>query len=194
MIRTMIAGAACAVVVSACGQAEGPGQAEPVNEVQDAMSSAVGAASVATRGAHSVDDYVSAAVVEHLYEIQAAQVALERSRSPEIRALAQMIVADHGAATAGLRAMAAQAGTGAALPTELDARRKGLLDNLRAASAANFDQTWLNQQIATHREALALHEGFAKNVEESAMTAHAGDVAPKLRMHLEHAEKLDAAG
>ena len=70
-------------------------------------------------------------------------------------------------------------------------QRQGLIDNLRSASAANFDAAWLDQQIAAHNEALTLHRGFS--TQDSPLAAHARSVIPKIEAHLRQAETIKNA-
>ena len=95
------------------------------------------------------------------------------------------------AASNAMKAMLPQAAPDMAPPTELDERRQGLIDNLRSASAENFNATWIDQQIAAHNEALTLHRGFSN--EDSPLAAHARSVVPKIEAHLRQAEQIKAA-
>ncbi|HZV84857.1 MAG TPA: DUF4142 domain-containing protein [Brevundimonas sp.] len=188
MIRSLLAGAACMALLSACNSEQSP---EPVDKAQDAMAGPVGQASAATLGANTVGGYVSNAAESDMYEIMAADMALERSQNAKVKELARMIKADHTAASNAMKAMLPQAGPEATLPTKLDERRQGLLDNLRSASAANFDQTWIDQQVMAHNEALTLHRGFSD--QESPLAAHARNAVPKIEAHLRMAEQLKSA-
>lgn len=178
--------------LAACN--ENPGQSEPVNTAQDALSVPVGQMSAATLGANTVEGYVTNAAIGDMYEIQAAEIALERTTNAQVRELAQMIRDDHTAASQRLRSLAPRAGEdgrGVELPTELDQRRQGLIDNLRAASAQNFDEVFINQQVAAHREALTLHRGFADHDGAPQLADHARQVVPNIERHLRMAEQLD---
>ena len=176
--------------LAACN--ENPGQSEPVNEAQDAMSAPVGQTSAATLGANTVEGYVTNAAIGDMYEIQAAEIALERTQNAQVRELAQMIHDDHTAASQRLQGLAPTADEdGVELPTEMDERRQGLIDNLRAASAEDFDDVFVDQQVAAHQEALTLHRGFADNEDAAQLADHARQVVPNLERHLEMAEQLD---
>ncbi len=188
MLRTLLAGTACAALLVGCNQAE-----DPVNAVQDAASVPVGQMSAATMGANTVGGYVPNAAIGDMYEIQAAEIALERTANPQVRELAQMIVTDHRAASQSLMALAPQAAPDVTLPPDLDERRQGLIDTLRTANAAAFDQVFLDQQVAAHQEALTLHRGFADNTDAPQLATHAREVAPKIEMHLERARTLEEA-
>jgi len=188
MKQMLLAGAACALMLSACSQESSP---EPVDKAQDAIAAPVGQVSAATVGANTVAGYVPAAAMGDMYEIQSADIALQRSQNADIKALATMIKTDHTAASNAFKAMLPTAAPGETAPTALDERRQGLLDNLRSASAAGFDMTWIDQQIAAHNEALTLHRGFSD--QGSPLAAHARSVVPRIEAHLREAERIKAA-
>lgn len=181
--------AAGALLMTACNQQEA-GQA--VDKAQDAVAAPVGQTSAAAMGANMTSAYIPNAAMGDLYEIQAADIALERSKSAEVRKLAEMIKADHTAASAAFKTVAPQAAPDVQLPTELDQRRKGLIDNLRSAPAADFDKTYIDQQVAAHEEAVTLHRGFSDNTDAPALAQHARTVLPKIEAHLQQARALQS--
>ena len=187
MIRPLLAGAACLALLAAC-QERTP---EPVDKAQDMAAAPVGQMSAATMGSNMVSAYVPNAAMADMYEIQAADIALERSQNARVKEMAQMIKTDHTAASNAMKAMLPQAAPDMTPPTALDQRRQGLIDNLRSASAATFDQTYIDQQIAAHNEALTLHRGFSD--QDSPLAAHARNVVPKIEAHLRRAEQLRSA-
>lgn len=188
MIRPILAGVACVALLAACNQEQSP---EAVDKAQDMAAGPVGQTSAATMGANMVSAYVPNAAMGDMYEIEAANIALERSQNAQVKELATMIRTDHTAASNAMKTMLPQAAPDVTPPTGLDERRQGLIDNLRSASAENFDRTWIDQQIAAHNEALTLHRGFSN--EDSPLAAHARSVVPKIEAHLRQAEQIKAA-
>ncbi|HST91169.1 MAG TPA: DUF4142 domain-containing protein [Brevundimonas sp.] len=188
MIRPLLAGAACLALLAACNSEQSP---EPVDKAQDAMAGPVGQTSAATMGSNMVSAYVPNAAMGDMYEIQAADIAIERSQNARVKELAQMIKTDHTAASNAMKGMLPQAAPDMQPPTALDQRRQGLIDNLRSASAENFDRTFIDQQIAAHNEALTLHRGFSD--QDSPLAAHARNVVPKIEAHLRMAEQLKSS-
>lgn len=175
------------LLMTACNQQEA---SNAVDKAQDAVSAPVGQTSAATMGANMVSAYVPNAAMGDMYEIQAADIALERSKNAQVRELAQMIKADHTAASEKFKAAAPQAAPDVQLPTALDERRKGLIDNLRSAAAADFDKTYIDQQVAAHQEAVTLHRGFSDNTDAPTLAEHARTVLPKIEAHLQRAQAL----
>ena len=190
MIRPLLAGAACVALLTACNQEKSP---EAVDKAQDMAAGPVGQTSAATMGSNMVSAYVPNAAMGDMYEIQAADIALERSQNAQVKELANMIKTDHTAASNAMKAMLPQAAPEMTPPTALDQRRQGLIDNLRSASAENFDRTWVDQQIAAHNEAITLHRGFSDNADAPQLAEHARTVLPKIEMHLRRAEEMKQA-
>ena len=186
---------AAALALAACGDNRGDdtalGQTEPVNAAQDATSAAVGQTSAATLGANTLEGYVTNAAISDMYEIEAGRMASERGASAEAKQLGEMLVADHTTSSERLKALAQAAGETVLM--QMDERRQGLLDNLRAAQGAEFDRVFADQQVAAHQEALTLHRGYADSGENTELQAFARDLVPKLEAHLEMARNLQSA-
>jgi putative membrane protein len=126
-----------------------------------------------------------------MYEIESSQMALKRSMNPDIKAAAQKIIDDHTAANTALKGLVDSGAAPGPLPTALDERRKGMIDNLKGASAKDFDDRYLDQQTMAHHEALLAFNGYAKTGDNAKLKAFAADTAPKLEHHAEMVTKLD---
>ncbi|HEY8618410.1 DUF4142 domain-containing protein [Phenylobacterium sp.] len=164
------------------------GQTPAVNAAQDAVGAAVGQVSAATAGANTLQGYVMNAAMGDMYEIQAAQIAQQKGKSAEVKSLAKMIQTDHTAAMNQMKPMVTAAGQ--TPPAALDQRRQGMIDNLNAAPADQFDKVYLTQQVAAHEESLTLHKGYAENGDNADLKGHAAKVAPKIQAHLDQAKQL----
>lgn len=162
---------------------------EAVSAVEDSIAALVGR--VSAEMTSTTGGFVTAAAVSDMYEVAAGRLAATRARSADVKAFAQMMVAAHTKTSAELKAILATGKVDAKPPTVLDSRRQGMLDNLKGASAAEFDHRYMVQQVAAHREARALFEGYAKDGDHAAVKAFAGKTAPAIRTHLSHAEDLN---
>jgi putative membrane protein len=182
--------ALAALTLAACQQEQSP---PAVDAVQDKTAAVVGQTSAATMGANTVMGYVPNAAMGDMYEIQAAEIALEKSQNAGVRDLATMIRTDHTAASEAFKPIAAREASNVEMPTGLDERRQGLIDNLRSAAPGDFDRVWLDQQVAAHNEALTLHRGFSDNADAPGLAGHARSVVPKIETHLQQAERLRGA-
>ncbi len=162
-----------------------------VNKAQDATGAAVGATSAATLGSHDTAAFVSNASQSDMYEIQAAKIAEQRSKNPDIKAFAKMMVTDHTKSSAALKPLMQAAGQTPA--DKLDQRRQGFIDNLKSASDADFDKTYVDQHVAAHEEALSLMQGYAKDGSDPGLKAGAAKIAPTVQMHLDKIKAIQAS-
>lgn len=192
------AAATAALSLAACQKTDQqPNAADPgtgndaVNAAQDAASAAVGATSAATVGQMSTEDFVTNAAISDMYEIQAGEIAQKKGQSADVKAFGKMMVTDHTAMSNEMKPLITAAGKTA--PTGLDERRKGLIDNLNAASAAEFDKVYLSQQEAAHSEALTLMQGYADKGDEMGLKGAAAKAVPKVQAHLDRVRQLQAA-
>ena len=183
--------AAAALTLAACEKPGGaPDQsAKAVNVPQDVAGAATGVATAAA-GSVSTDAFVRDAAIGDMYEIAAAKIALERSKSSEVKNLAQMILTDHTASSEKLKMLVSGGQVKATLPTELDERRKGMLDNLRAPGGPDFDGRYILQQTMAHHEGFLLMNGYKTAGSDPALKAFAAEVEPKIQMHMDMAQKM----
>jgi putative membrane protein len=192
------AAAAAALSLAACQKKDStatpadPGTSnQAVNAAQDATSAAVGTTSAATVGQMSTDAFVTNAAISDMYEIQAGQIAQKKGQSAGVKDFGKMMVTDHTAMSNQMKPLITAAGK--TPPPALDERRKGMIDNLNAAPAGDFDKTYLSQQEAAHNEALTLMQGYADNGDDAGLKDAASKAVPKIQAHLDRVRQLQAA-
>ena len=188
-----LAGVASLALLAACnnnGDSARQNANEAVNATQDAASGVVGQTSAATMGANTVDGFVTGLATGNMYELEAAKVAEAKSKNADVRALAAMITMDHTAAGEKLAALAPTAAPNVTIPTTLDERRKGLIDNLNAATPGDFDKVYLEQQVAAHNETLTLLNGFSDKTDAPALAGLARELIPTVTTHRDRAQAL----
>ena len=93
-----------------------------------------------------------------LFEIQSAQLALERARDPANRTFAQRTLRAHEGTSAQL-SMAGRRLNLLPAPT-LIPDHQAMLNALQ--TAADFDRTYRAQQATLHRQGVALHGNYAR--------------------------------
>jgi putative membrane protein len=202
MFRTLLLAGAASLALAACnnnqapegedGKVTGLGDGAVSTAIEDTTAQAVGA--VTAPLANSADAFVTNAAISDMYEIEAGRLAAEKAKSPEVKAFGETMVKDHTTTSTRLKEVLASANLNMTPPTALDARRQGMVDNLKAASAEEFDKAYLDQQIAAHQETLTLMQSFAEDGDNEALKAFAAETAPKIQQHYEHAQRLDAGG
>jgi putative membrane protein len=161
-----------------------------VDKMIDTVGGAAGAAKAAT--ATSAKTFVENAAIGDRYEIESSRLALERSRSPEVRLAAQQMIADHMANTHHLMAALEMNETiGLPQPPQaLDSRRRTMIDHLRDASEDAFDKTYASQQVMAHEETVALMRSFANGGDNSQLRSLAQSALPVVERHLQHMKML----
>jgi putative membrane protein len=118
----------------------------------------VAPAIVAAPVAISAAAYVAAASSIDLYQMKAAQLALQRSQDPANRAIAQRALSAHQGTSAQLSFAGRRLNL---LPTAtLDPEHQAMLDALVLTS--DFDNIYRSQQNIVLREGVKLHSGYAK--------------------------------
>ena len=197
-MRSILFVTTAALALAACnsqkteGAETGLGNGTAATKVEDTAAQGVGAATAPL--ANSVEAFVTGAAISDMFEIEAGKIAADKAKSPEVKAFAAMMVKDHTATTAKLKATLASAKVQVTPPTDLDDRRRGMIENLRAASAADFDKVYLDQQTAAHQEALALMKSYADDGENAPLKKLAADTAPIVQKHYDEVQKLAKAG
>lgn len=199
MMRSLILSSVALLTLAACGDAKdvateaetaaGDATIETATAVEPAAESAAPALDT-----NSAAGYATTAALGDMYEIESSKLALEKSNSPEVKQFAQMMIDGHGKTTADLKAALAAAGIAVTPPAALDARRQGLLDELRGKTALEFDTAYLDQQTAAHGEALSLHNGYAQGGDNPQLKTLAAATAPVVQSHLDMVKKLDKSG
>jgi putative membrane protein len=134
-----------AVAIGGCSRTESPKPEQP--------------AAVGTGGAGAdvkTDPYFIRNVANmNLSEIELSRMALDKATRPDIKAFAQMMVADHGAADDRLKTV-----TGHAIdwPVQLDQKHRESADELARKQGADFERGYLKAMIEGHQNFAALLE------------------------------------
>ena len=68
-----------------------------------------------------------------------------------------------------------------------------MIDDLNKAAAADFDQTYMNQQTMAHQATLDLMSGYAGGGDVDTIKAFAAQTAPVVQTHLTTAQAIQSA-
>jgi putative membrane protein len=165
-----------------------PGDSAVVNTVQDVAAGPVGLASAAT--ANTPEEYVKAAAMADMYEIEAGKIAVGRAKRSDVKMFGQMMIDMHTKTSNDLKAALKSNDIAITPPAALDDRRTGMLQNLRAAGDTDFDMAYLHQQLAAHLEALTLHGGYADHGDNAVLKAAAAKTKPVVQSHIDELKKI----
>lgn len=176
---------AASLLATAC---DSPGSdanmaASGVGEAQNDADSAL------TEEAPTSLAFVQAAAMSNLYEIAAANIALDKAEAGSVRDFAQMMVTDHSKALETLEDAVGSSGQTLALPINLDADHQAKVDILQSLQGAAFDREYLSQQMTAHREALTLLKAYGGEGEIAELRQFAQGAIPTVQTHHDWLEK-----
>ncbi len=136
----------------------------------------------------TAQDFVAEAASSDMFEIRSSEFALDRAQSEEVRAFADMMIADHSQASENL--MSAAEAAGVAVPAEMLEKHRAQVEQLEPLEGEAFDEAYIQAQLTAHEEALALMHGYAEGGDQEALREHAAATTPVIEGHLEHVRQL----
>ena len=145
------------------------------------QSASVTPAVIASPVMISAAAYVAAASSIDLFEMQSAQLALQRSKDPTNRALAEKLLSAHQGTSAQLSLAGRRLNL---LPSaSLDAGHLAMLNALQGTS--DFDNTYRAQQGIVLEEGLKLHEAYARSGDSPTLRPIAANAESVMRANLQ---------
>lgn len=110
-------------------------------------------------------------------EVDAAREALPQLKKPELKRIAEMLVADHSTANDRLSRIAAAKGWPVPGPRPSEAPPSG-------TASGDFDARWTAEMIAGHERSLALYRAQAQVGEDKDVRNFARETLPTIEHHL----------
>lgn len=135
------------------------------------------------------NDFMNKAAQSNMAEIQAAQMALQKSQNPQVKQFAQRVINDHTKATNELKDLAAK--NNVTLPTSISDDQKETANDLSQLSGKEFDQEYMDAQVEAHQDAVDLFQNEIDNGKEADVKAFAQKTLPTLKSHLEMAKSIN---
>ncbi|RJF69810.1 DUF4142 domain-containing protein [Rhodopseudomonas palustris] len=175
MKRTMIALGCCLLMAS-------PVLAQSVGE-KTGVNSVLGVAPTTA-------DFIKQAAISDMFEIQSSKLA-EQKGDAATKTFAKQMVADHTKTSTELKSLISSGKVKAEVPTQLDDAHRSKLDKLTNASGADFSETYVEQQVSAHKDAVSLFDRYSRGGENAELKNWAGQTLPALKHHLEMAQNLD---
>lgn len=135
--------------------------------------------------------WVKAVASSNMFEIESSKLALQKSKSDDVKKFAQIMFDDHTKAGEKLMAVLKKDG-GAAPPKELAPKHAAAMKLLGSLEGQDFDMAYLSLQHAGHMEAVMAFRTYAATPDDKALGAFAKETLPILEMHLDHVKMLAA--
>lgn len=145
---------------------------------------------LASCGAPTTPEFVQKAAMSDMYEAEAGKIASQKGQSDAVKQFGQKMTEAHTQTTEELKGIVQAEKIKVDLPTKLDGKHRRLIDDLNAATGADFDKTYVKQQIKVHGKAEELFENYADDGDNAAVKAFAAKTLPIIKQHLEEAKKL----
>jgi putative membrane protein len=128
-------------------------------------------------------------------EVDEAYAALPRLSAADVKAFAQMMVTDHSAARQMVVATADDVQQNPApsqVQLDLKEEAEAHVAHLRATSAANLDQTYINMEVAGHAEALMLLSELEAAADAAELRTLIGNLETTVQDHYDSAIAIQA--
>ena len=135
-------------------------------------------------------DFVTEAAISDMFEIQASQLAAQRS-DDATKTFAQQMISDHQKTSAELKDLIQSKKVNATIPADMDSAHKKMLDKLNALNGNDFTKLYHDDQVSAHKDAVSLFQRYAKGGRNAALKTWAAQTEPNLEHHLQMAKDLD---
>ena len=122
------------------------------------------------------------------FEIQAGKLAQQKAQRDDIKELAQMTVEDHTQAQQQLQPIAQKMGVSTS--DQLRPVHQAMLTELSQMEGKEFDRAYLYGQVAGHTKASLKLRDAQTELQDPQLRQYAATISPKIRQHLQHAQKL----
>ena len=138
----------------------------------------------------SLDEYAASIVGDDMFVLASAKLALQKSKSAELRKFATLLITSHTASGNQLKLTLARSSAHPVLPTMLDSTHVAIPNQLKGASGAEFDTRYIQQMIDSHEWALELHQSYARRGEDMGLKHFATEAEARVALHLAEAQKI----
>lgn len=136
-------------------------------------------------------EFVAAAAGSDMYEIESGKLAQSKGSSDAIKQMGAKLVTDHTKSSNDLKAAAAATSPAVTVPTALPADHQAKLTALKAASGAEFDRLFVEQQKAAHQMTLGVLQGYASGGTAGPLKDFATKTAPVVEAHLNQMNSMN---
>ena len=163
------------------------------------VMSAVLVAALATSSGRAADEppappfddaaFVKAIAVGGRYDVALCDLVGSQTRNADVRKYAACVVAGHLRGSAGLKAVAKEAGI--ELPAGLDGAHRERFEAFKEYKGDDLDRDFVRAMVRHHTASVALCAQASKEAKHPAVKALAAKALPVFQQHLEAAKGLD---
>lgn len=132
--------------------------------------------------------------VANAAEIKGAQEAKSKAKNPEVRKFAEQMIADHTAMDLKVSKLQRKLNVrpqDSALSAGLQAKANTAIAGLSPLSGEAFDEAYILSQVSMHGDVKeSIRDSLLPSAKNAELKALVQEAAPKIDMHLKHAEQL----
>jgi putative membrane protein len=142
----------------------------------------------AAAGSMQDKSFVRKALEGGMFEVQAGQLAAQKSSSPDVQQFGQKMVDDHTKLGDQMKPIAAQMGV--SIPTKLSKKDEATLTKLQGMSGSEFDNFYIKTMVSDHKKDLSDFKQEAGNTQNSGLRQTVQQGGQVISEHLQMAEQL----
>lgn len=135
------------------------------------------------------NDFAVKAANGGMMEVEASQLAKEKSQNSAVKEFADMMIKDHSKANDELKALAARKNI--TLPATLGEDKQEAINDLRKLSGAEFDKKYVSMMEDDHEKDVKLFKDAADDNPDADIKAFAAKTLPTLQMHKDRIKAID---
>jgi putative membrane protein len=125
-----------------------------------------------------------------LFEVDAGNLAQQKSSNQAVKDFGAMMVKDHSAANQKLQSIAASKNI--TLPTSPSMKQMATKAKLDVLSGDTFDKSYIKSQVAAHEQTVALFQKEIATGQDPDAKAFASQTLPTIRAHLKAIRSIEA--
>lgn len=153
-------------------------------------------------GTPDATQFRAKATASDAFEVLSSRIAKTHATDPELKMFAEMMITDHTKSTEELIALGgiskasieSKMNVGPdgkfAANDLIDSDHANELNSLNSKSNADFNKTYINDQVKGHQDMVALLEDYAKNGDNAKLKDFANKILPTVKAHLAKAQGL----
>jgi putative membrane protein len=127
-------------------------------------------------------DFILAAAQGGMTEVKLGELAAQKGLRDDVKAFGQMMVKDHSAINADLKALAAQKNV--TLPDSLDAKHQKMVDKMSALTGSGFDDAYIAGMIKDHKQDAKEFKGKSAETKDADIKSFVDKSIPVVSEHL----------
>ncbi len=188
-LRFAVSAAVLSLLIAAgCRQADLPQGSQSVSAAKEGPP--LGGPAEVAQASPDARAFIMKAAEGNLLVVALGRLALSKGVSPDVKAFGMRLVSDHSRAYDELRQIAARRGI--AVPTQLDAAGKMMVDQMSNLSGNTFDKAFAEHMVQDHEGDVRDYRRAAKGLRDPELRDWAAKMVPVLESHLAQAKEVRA--